>query len=230
MQTPCVISSPHRIQNKQVRKAIYILLLYVFALVSCDYTGYETGSGEYSNLRADYADIKVTQGMVTGITTDDGTSLTPPSGLQYKENKDTIIRCLLYYNMQDISQPIQVVGQKNVNVIIPLKWESQEKAKNDPLTLTAAWMSANKRYINMQVGLKNGSKDEEAMQTLVIRCDSVSTYKGGAIWLTLCHDQGGIPQYYTKDILLSIPTKLLPDTIHLTTNTYSGQKTHLFTK
>lgn len=202
----------------------------MFAIVSCDYTGYETGDGEYSNLRAEYADITVKQGKVVSIVTDNDENLVVPSSFAYSEKKDTTVRRLLYYNYYDATQPIQVAGQKSVNMTIPLMWEGQENAKTDPLTVSAVWMSANKRYLNMQLGIMVGSTESEAAQSIVLRCDSVSTYNKGAIWLTLCHDQGNIPQYYTRELLFSVSTKLLPDTIHLKANTYSGQQTRLLIK
>lgn len=181
-------------------------------------------------MRADYVDMTVTQGKVTSIVTDDDESLVVPSSLTYSEKKDTMVRRLLYYNKTIDNQPIQVVGQKAVNMLIPLKWEGQEKAQTDPLTLTAVWMSANKRYLNMQLGIKVGSSETEASQSLILRCDSVSSYDKGAMWLTLCHDQGGMPEYYTKEVMMSIPLYVTPDTIQLELNTYSGAVVKKFIK
>lgn len=199
-------------------------------LASCDITSYETGEGDLSNMRADYVDITVSQGMVTGIVTDNDESLVVPPGFAYSEKKDTMVRRLLYYSKGADGQPIQMIGQKTVSMIIPLMWIGQDDARTDPLTLTALWMSGNKHYLNMQLGIKVGSSEAEASQSVVLRCDSVSTYDKGAMWVTLCHDQGGMPEYYTREVLLSIPANLLPDTIHLDANTYSGKKTFTIVK
>lgn len=207
-----------------------LLFLLSILLASCDITSYETGEGELSNMRADYVDITVSQGMVTGIVTDNDESLVVPSGFAYSEKKDTMVRRLLYYSKGADGQPIQMIGQKTVSMIIPLMWIGQDDARTDPLTLTALWMSGNKRYLNMQLGIKVGSSEAEASQSVVLRCDSVSTYDKGAMWVTLCHDQGGMPEYYTREVLLSIPANLLPDTIHLDANTYSGKKTFTIVK
>ena len=202
--------------------ACSVLLL----LASCNYTDYETGDGELSYMRADYADIVVEQGRVVSILTDDNVNLTVPESFSYSEKKDTMLRRLLYYKQGGSGEAIQLVGQKNVNVIIPLMWKGQEGAPTDPLTLTAVWMSANNHYLNMQVGIKVGSSETEAVQSIMLRCDSVSTYGSGAMWLTLCHDQGNMPQYYTRELLFSIPANVLPDTVNLKVNTYSGVTIH----
>ena len=76
------------------------------------------------------------------------------------------------------------------------------------------------------MGIKVGSSETEAVQSIMLRCDSVSTYGSGAMWLTLCHDQGNMPQYYTRELLFSVPASLLPDTINLRVNTYSGVTIH----
>ena len=42
----------------------------------------------------------------------------------------------------------------------------------------------------------------------------------------LYHDQGGVPEYYTVQQYVSIPSPLLKDadTVELTLNTYNGKK------
>ena len=214
-----------RNKRRNWHSLFFILYSSFFILTSCEYTPYETGEGTYSNLHAEYVDMTVHQGVVTSIVTDNSENLFVPSSFSYSEKKDTMVRRLLYYNKESDDAPIQVVGQKNVSLVLPLKWIGQEKAPTDPLTMTAVWMSANKRYLNMQVGLKVGSSEADAGQALILRCDSVSTYGKGAIWLTLCHDQGNMPEYYTKEVLMSVSTKVLPDTIYFDAYTYSGKKT-----
>lgn len=209
---------------------LHILFILSILLVSCDFTSYETGEGDLSYMRADYVDMKIEQGRVVSIQTDDDANLVVPASLTYSEKKDTLVRCLLYYKQGNDGQPIQLMGQKNVSWLIPLMWKGQENAQTDPLTLTAVWLSRNKRYLNMQLGIKVGSSEAEASQSVVLRCDSVSTYNKGAMWLTLCHDQGGMPEYYTREILLSVPANLLPDTIYFSTNTYSGKTTRRLIK
>ena len=211
-------------------KGIGLPIMVLSFLVSCEYTGYETGDGRYSYMRADYADVTIEQGKVVSIVTDEDQSLMVPSSFAYSERKDTMMRCLLYYKSSVGEQGIQVIAQKSVALLIPLKWQGQEKAQTDPLTLTAVWTSANRRYINMQLGIKTGSSEAEARQSLALRCDSVSTYGKGAVWLTLCHDQDNIPQYYTKELLFSIPLNVTPDTIQLKINTYSGMAVRKFIK
>ena len=197
-------------------------LLLLLLLVSCNYTGYDTGDGDYSYVHADYVCMTVRQGVVTDIVTDDDAKLTVPQGLTYSEQVDTVIRRLIYYNDRGDGTPVQILSMRAVSVLQVRDKAEVPATYTDPLTLTAAWMSQNEQWLNMQIGLKVGASEEQAVQTLALRCDSISTERRGAVWLSLCHSQNNMPQYYTEDVRLSIPLSSFPDTIRLKVSTYSG--------
>lgn len=199
---------------------MFALLL---SLVSCEYKSYETGDGEYSNLHADFVDITVGKGQVTSIVTDDDVSLPVPLSLSYAENKDTVVRSLLYYNMGGEGKSIEIIGRRSVSVIVPVMKDKAMMDSSDPLKLNAVWLSANRRWLNMTIGIKCGSSEDTVSHSLLLRCDSISNVGDGAMWLTLLHDQGDMPQYYTQEYNISVPLLDKPDTIYLSVNTYSGE-------
>lgn len=222
------------------------IICIVACLSSCKSDSYETGDGDYSFLHTDFTDLTIKSGTVTSGITDDDVTLIMPSGLTYSDKikNDTVVRCLLYYSMPDASEAISVRKCTDVSVVLPHDTSEVKEIPTDPVKLTSAWMSKNKRYVNVQLGLMVGSNsDSAARQKLAFVCDSISTVGKGAVFLSLRHDQAGFEQYYTQDVYVSIPVSgvipvvkgkavsdVQPDTINVTVNTYSGKQTKQFIK
>ena len=64
-------------------------------------------------------------------------------------------------------------------------------------------------------------------QVLGCRRDALITNVDGTrtLRLTFYHDQGGVPEYYSQRVYLSIPIQgVKADSIWFTVNTYDGQK------
>lgn len=217
-----------------------MLAALVLALVpSCTHEPYQTGDGSLSYLRADYADITIAGSAVTDIFTDDDTHLLPPPDLAVSPElpPDTMLRRLIHYNLTSATAPIEILQFTPVTILLPVEKAEMAEAKTDPLTLTAAWLSANRRYLNLHLGVMVGG-DTDAMprQQLAVTRDSIHTGGKGAVFLTLRHDQAGVPQYYTQDLHVSLPLNSLVatatpfDTVSITVPTYSGIVTKVFTK
>lgn len=204
---------------------LYIILLVGIALLtSCSFGGYEEGDGALSHLVAEYVDITVHENTVTDMVTDGGEHLTVAEGLRVegKLPTDTMLRRLLYYNKVENGKAIEVVKTVAVAVVKPHEAADIKEMKTDPVKLTSMWMAQNGRYVNVQLGVMMGNDaPEDAQQLLMFRCDSVSTKGKGHVFATLYHDQADVPQYYTRDVYLSIPMAGY-DTITVRVNTYSG--------
>jgi len=79
-------------------------------------------------------------------------------------------------------------------------WQSKSKVKavrTDPVVFESAWISRNRRYLNIGFSVKTARQnDGKKGQTIaVVATDSMEL--GGHIrqlWLTLYHDQGGVPE------------------------------------
>ena len=101
----------------------------------------------------------------------------------------------------------------------------------DPVTFEAAWMSANRRYINLSLYIKIGSKDGKiGTQSLgMLHYETVELQSGAKLYrLKLLHDQNKVPEYYSTQVYISIPMYRLPfefaagDKVEIGVNTYKG--------
>ena len=98
----------------------------------------------------------------------------------------------------------------------------------DPLGVESVWLSTSRRYLNAALLLKVGRDEANdvhhvlgaIVDTLMVNPDGTAT-----LHLSLYHDQGGVPQYYTQRTYISIPTEHVDaDSIHLRINSYQGWK------
>lgn len=210
------------------------------AIYACE-SSYETGNGPLSYLRADHVDISVHQSLITSIERDDGVILTPTALRMKTETTDTVIRCILYYNQQSTESAIEMLKMTPVYLIHARQTLLKPSYHTDPVTLTSAWVSKNMRYLNISIGVLSGLTEEEGMtHNISLICDSVTTHGKGKTHahITLAHDRMNIPEYYTKEINISLPLDnitgmrtsptLHPDTITLYANTYKGMTRNTF--
>lgn len=226
--------------NKTTIIAAMTMAGAIAATSSCSNDPYETGDGALSYLHADYADITVSNATVADILTDDDVHLVQakPLAVSSELPPDTMLRRLVHYSRTDASSAIEILQLTPVAIVMPRDPADVTVTQRDPLKLTAAWLSRNRRYLNLQLGIMVGnSAGEEALQQLQFACDSIHTEDKGAIFLSLRHDQAGMPEYYTEDVHVSLPIgRLVPqqtveaDTISLTIDTYAGRLTKLFIK
>ena len=212
----------------------HLLRLLVIVLVaSCTQDAYEKGEGTYSLMRGDFAEANVNSNReVTSITTDDGETLplTSLATAQWISRPDTIYRCMLYYNKvkaADGKLAAEVISLGRVPCLYVKPLTSFEKTyKDDPVKFESIWNSKSGKYLNLHLQLKTGyTEDSTAVQKLDVVTDSLISYPSGrrTLSLLLYHDQGNVPEYYSTQAYVSIPTTdLAVDSIRLYINTYSG--------
>lgn len=215
-------------------KTFYIIAAIATTL-SCEHNAYETGDGDLSYMRADYADITITKHEVSNITTDNDVNLIPPHDIAVSSDlpQDTMLRRLIHYNMTAADQPIQLLRLTPVSILTPHSPDEEGTMRTDPVKLAAAWLSANRRYINLQLGIMTGNAaDPSVVRSLRIVCDSTHTTGRGHAFLSLRYDNAGTPEYYTEDLYVSIPASSITsaDTVTITVNTYSGVKEEVIRK
>ena len=108
--------------------------------------------------------------------------------------------------------------------IIPLSVNVQYK--DDPVKFESLWKSQSGNYMNLHLQLKTGqTEDSTAVQKLEFFSDQVIVYPDGrrTLPVLLHHDQGGVPEYYSTQAYISIPTANLDvDSVRFRINTYSG--------
>ena len=208
-------------------------LLVIIIVASCTQDAYEKGEGAYSLMRGDFAEANVNSNReVTSITTDDGEilPLTSLATAQWISRPDTIYRCMLYYNKvkaADGKLAAEVISLGRVPCLCVKPLTSFEKTyKDDPVKFESIWNSKSGKYLNLHLQLKTGyTEDSTAVQKLDVVTDSLISYPNGrrTLSLLLYHDQGNVPEYYSTQAYVSIPTTdLAVDSIRLYINTYSG--------
>ena len=208
-------------------------LLVIILVASCTQDAYEKGEGAYSLMRGDFAEANVNSNReVTSITTDDGEilPLTSLATAQWISRPDTIYRCMLYYNKvkaADGKLAAEVISLGRVPCLYVKPLTSFEKTyKDDPVKFESIWNSKSGKYLNLHLQLKTGyTEDSTAVQKLDVVTDSLISYPSGRRTLSLLfyHDQGNVPEYYSTQAYVSIPTTgLAVDSIRLNLNTYSG--------
>jgi hypothetical protein len=223
--------------KKYLRPLTLLLLIshFSFLITSCTQELYEKGDGEFSQLRADLVNVHVRHdSRVDYVLTDDGDSLRtePPFTVSWIEKSDTIYRALLYYYLNDgvveaySMGPVLVTSIKDANLI-------KGGIKTDAVHLTSLWRARSGKYLNMRLRVMTGTTEDEKMGKQTFGCvsDTVVSHPDGrrTQHLRLYHDQGGQPEYYSKEVYLSIPLKdTEADTLLLQVNTYDGLKEKRF--
>lgn len=200
------------------------------AVMACSVDAYDKGEGEYSMMTAEMVDATVgSDGKVAVALSDEGEhlTLTPPMTVKWMEKHDTTYRALFYYNLKADGK-VEGLSMHRVGVLVPhaLRPEDgkeQPAMKTDPVYVESIWVGRNNKYVNMRLRLLTGATDDEkAVQTIGMIRDTLASTNGHER-ITLYHDQGGRPEYYSSTAYASIPLdKVEADTLTITVNTYGG--------
>ena len=204
------------------------LIVIITVLCSCSKDAYEKGEGKYSLMRGDFAEAIVNSGkQVTGIITDDGDefTLTTPYTAKWVTTADTTYRCMLYYNKIGDKAEVLSMGQVPCVGVTPLS-KFDRRLLTDPVKFESTWMSKSGRYLNLSLLLKTGITDDStAVQSLAIVSDTVITQPDNKRirHLILHHDQANVPEYYSTQVYISIPTQRIDaDSVRISISSYSG--------
>lgn len=217
---------------KQLLRLVAIIFINCqlsIGIISCTADAYEKGEGKYSLMRGDFAEAVVNSSkQVTKIITDDGEelALTAPFTAKWVTKADTTYRCMLYYNKVENKAEVLSVGLVPC-VAIKSVQEFGKKLVTDPVKFESTWMSKTGRYLNLSLLLKTGVTDDTtAVQSLAIVSDTLITYADHKTirHLILHHDQGNVPEYYSTQVYISIPTERIDaDSVRISINSYDGE-------
>lgn len=207
--------------------AVLMVVMGLVVLASCTQESYEDGDGDYSYLRADFAEIKTNQkGEIASFVTDDNKEVTLKKLIAVEGLKaDTTYRSLVYYK-EPRNADVELFNLKMVNVCTPFKPTKDKPLVTDPTGWESMWVSHNGSYLNLALKLLVGvdTENAEAKQVLGVCQDSIV---GRHIYYTLYHKQNGVPEYYTYTSYLSLSLAKdyeAGDTITMAVNTYDGIK------
>ena len=206
----------------------------VLLLTACTTDGYETGDGDYSFLTTEFVEVYSNSQLMLTRAVDDSDNhfiFKTPCSYSWVSKPDSVYRAILYYNTNEG----ETVEPYRVSPVVVLKLRNKEEVKDiytDPLIFESAWISKNRKYLNIGLAVKSGtteSQDEQLKQIVGILCDEV-TIKGDGTkcyHLILTHNQNGVPEYYTNRAYVSMPLDGVGanDEIELTINTYQGPVT-----
>ena len=206
-----------------------LTLLFSLVLLACTQDTYEKGEGKYSLMRGDFAEAVVNGSkQVTKIITDDGDELplATPFTAKWVTKAHTVYRCMLYYNKVDDKAEVISMGQvpcADINTLAEFK----KPMATDPVKFESSWISKTRRYLNLSLLLKTGSTDDTtAVQSLAIVSDTLITHPDNkqTRHLILYHNQGNVPQYYSTQVYVSIPTERIDaDSVQISINSYDGE-------
>jgi len=209
-------------------------------LCSCETESYESGNTQYSYMQADFADAHSSEvGKLDRCTTDEGLQLTfaPEAEAKWVGTADSTYRILAYYDNREVGAPsgsataktVKPLAISRVPVLTPKAPDEFEGGfKNDPLTLQSCWTSANGRYLNLDLVYKTGIPDDEkAVQSVGM---AIADEQADTITLEVFHDQGGVPEYYSSRMFVSVALneQLSGKVIRLRVNTYQGTVERIF--
>lgn len=215
-------------------RALYIILAVV-VLAACETDTYETGDGKYSYLRAEFAMVKTSDSKkIVSAETDDSEilAISPAFTCEWAEKGDTTYRALIYINKVE-SAKTNILSVAQVPVLFPHSHEEVDTVGYDPLDVESAWLSHNGRFANLRLAIKTGTPDDPGLrQTIALAADNITDLGNGntRYYVTLRHNQNGVPEYYTSNLYVSIPTDKLGvgDEMSITVNTYKGKREFLF--
>ncbi len=214
-----------------MRKILFLLIVTVL-IASCTNTAYDTGDSRYSYLRTDFVEAQTNgSAKLVSAVTDENRPLTftKPLSVGWAVKADSTYRAMLYYNLNantNDSSIVEPLTAQYVYTLIPVQVTEQTTVPMDPVHFVSAWKSSNGAYLNFCIGVMTGKADSvEAKQTIALALDSVVEKNGHpTYYLKFSHSQGNVPEYYTTNIYLSIPTKKMTtgSRVRLSLNTYKG--------
>lgn len=209
-------------------KHIIIFVTALLMLSACKNDSYESGDGQYSYLQADFVEANTSASKeLVSARTDDGDMLlfSPHVFKEWASTPDSVYRSLLYYNKVNDDRTTEVYSIVQIPVVKIHKLKGTDEISTDPLFLRSVWISSNRKYLNLEFGIKTGVEDgNDNIQTLsvVYAPDVNNSNDSRNPYIKVVHKQNGVPEYYTSYGYISVPLNdfALGTTIHLSVNTY----------
>ena len=219
------------------RNFIIIGALIVFTLLGCKNDTYDSGDGKYSYIKADFVEAHTASAKeINYAITDDGDSLvlSPHVSADWAAKSDSDYRALLYYYNTVNNNTTTAYSISRVPVVAYHPLSDFKSVHIDPVNFESAWLSTNRKYLNIGFYVKTGQQDgSTSSQVISMINDGVVSKSDGTheLCLRMYHDQNGVPEYYSTKGYISVPIVTLPKgyIIHLSIKTYDGAITKDFT-
>ena len=219
--------------RKHIQRASLAVL--TATLAACTTNNYDAGDGTNSYLTAELAMLHTAaDATVHAAVLDSNTPVrfANPFRLDWAQKPDTVYRALLYYDKPTTTTEAKGFTAKArsvvaVPVLSPVAASEVKQMHTDPVGFESLWLSKNGEYINVSLLLKCGTPSGDNVRHQIgVVSRGITTADDGqrTLHLTLFHDQGAMPEYYTVQQYISIPTASLHDAdrVVLAVNTYEG--------
>lgn len=207
-----------------MKKILYLMTaLVVVTLAACDNVDDSRPQPLYNQ---EFLDIHVKDSFVMKMVNDNDSSLNFPKGLKVNKalhHPDTIYRYVMLYSHTP-GEPITIYSDAPVFVKKPAAVEDAKTTKLQPLNFVSAWKANNCKYVNLVLGVMTGQSDKK--QTLDLVEDSTVVNTDGLThhYVSLRHDQNGVPEMFTDDLFVSVPLSQYnaDDSVTVSVPTYNG--------
>lgn len=212
-----------------MKKIPFLILLCLIA--ACTSRDYETGDGNLSYLRADFAEAHSNVvGSLDYIDTDDGDRVffASPYRSDWVVTADSLYRVLVYYNATTTATTDKVHSLVQLLTLEPKPISDVKEPLYDPImNVESAWLSANGKYLNLGLRLMTGAADDDqARHSVAMLLESAEELDDHShhYQLRFHHNQNGVPAYYSTFVYICIPTAHMQagDGITVRVNTYDG--------
>lgn len=208
--------------------AAMVAFVILAAFAACQSDSYETGQGPNSLIQADFVEAHTSAlGLVDRVETDEGHgfSLAQPQEMKWATTPDSLYRALFYYEKTNDSVA-KTVSISQVPTLHPKQLKPEETLYTDPVKFESLWLSANGKYLNLGLYLKNGVAQSDSLHHtmgMVRKSETTDAVGKRTVCLCLYHNQGGVPEYYSSRYYVSVPCKEIDaDSVVVTINTYNG--------
>lgn len=201
------------------------------ALGSCEQDSYDTGTGDLSLTRGDLLEAHSNHDKAIVSVTTDGDEhlvLDNPYSPKWATTADSTYRVMAYYDKTG-EGVARLVSMRMVPTLIPVAMADIATPKTDPVKFESLWVGDNRKYVNIGFYIMTGTPegDAQAVQTLGVMDEGVTTNNNGTTTarMTIYHDQGGVPEYYSTRYYASVPVATLhdADSLTLVVNSYKGR-------
>lgn len=216
---------------KRLLSKSLIMLIALAMLTACESESYDTGDSSYSYMKADLCEALTNgNGIVETVRLDDNTEWTLSKSISadWMEQVDTLYRALAYYNEVENAKGearMDLVSIDQVPVVSPILVDSIKEMKTDAVDLVSLWKGKNGKYLNFRIQIKSGKiADDAVSQSLaIVETARLKSPKGSMSYLTLYHDQGDVPEYYSQTVIFSLPvSSVAADSMTVNIQTYDG--------
>lgn len=191
------------------------IVSFVLAIVISCWSCSDDDDKRYPSLFTDFLTAETdSKGNVAFVTLDDGSRYAVSRIISTDNKKDTLLRCLANYTIDD--GKIDIYNIRNIFSKHVLPADSFKTAAKDPVKVTSVWRG--NKFLNIHLGVMTTGK---GTHTYGFCIDSV---KGNMSYVSLMHQRPeDDAESYTSNVYMSLPLEgFATDSLSFCVHTYEG--------